>query len=92
MNEITQEQLEDLIQNLMYTDTGVFSMADRLGFDAEDLTDEQWEYLDGEIFQCERCSYWCPMGDLSLEGSNSSYSICRDCACDPDEDGEEEED
>ena len=84
MSKITQEQLDQLIDNLMYTDTGIFPMAMCLGFDAADLTDEQYDYLDNEIFQCERCGYWCPLGDLSLEGSHSSYSICQDCASDPD--------
>ena len=32
-------------------------------------------YLDNEIFRCERCSWWCPISEMSEQGDWE----CRDC-------------
>lgn len=50
-----------------------------------DLTEEDHEFIDNEIFLCETCGWWCEISEQTMEGS------CRDCDGD-DEDEEDEDD
>ena len=80
MSKVTQEQLDQLIENLKGTMSSIDQEANQLGFEEDDLTIEQLEYLDSEIFCCEECGWWCSIGDLALGASNLTDMVCEDCA------------
>lgn len=80
MGKITQDQLNQLIENLKGTTSSIDQEASKLGFEEDDLTMEQFEYIDSEIFLCEECGWWCSIGDLALGASNLTDMVCEDCA------------
>lgn len=41
----------------------------------EDLTTEDHEKIDAEIFQCDRCGWWCEQDE-----NHNGDEICEDCS------------
>jgi len=48
------------------------------GMDEYDLTDEDHEFIDQEIFHCTVCGWWYEISEES--GKDESELICQDCA------------
>ena len=46
-------------------------------FDDSDLDENQHEQIDGEIFCCDNCGWWCEVSDRGQE-------FCSDCEADDD--------
>jgi hypothetical protein len=61
----------------------VDSIDDRLpdGMGFEDLTTEDTQAIDSEIFCCEQCGWWCEVADQS----ENNDAICVDCCEDNDD-------
>lgn len=71
-------RVRDLIDYLQGTCHSLQEGLEQMGID--DLTQEEHEVLDGEIFCCETCDWWCERGEESQESHNN----CTDCC--PNED------
>jgi len=66
-----KEILDELIANLSGTSLNVGEVAEKMNFNAEDLSYEDWCYIEDSIFQCENCGWWCE--------SPSWDGLCLDC-------------
>ncbi|MEP1253737.1 MAG: hypothetical protein ABJI29_03205 [Alphaproteobacteria bacterium] len=53
-----------------------------IAFDAEDLEDdtEFLARLDGEIFNCSQCGWWCEIDEEASDDIDSDELVCVDCA------------
>lgn len=76
---ITDIQLKELIDYLRGSckslDGGVRELFD---IDGDDLTEEQLQEIDNEIFHCSQCGWWYEIAEES--GKDDSDLICNDCA------------
>ena len=45
------------------------------GKEFDDITAAEWSLLEDEIFQCEECSWWCPLG----EAADGYETVCDEC-------------
>lgn len=50
------------------------------GMVEEDLTDDDHNYIDNEIFLCEQCGWWCETSEASEQEEYEGY--CNGCAGD----------
>jgi hypothetical protein len=66
-----KEVLNELIANLLGTMLSIEEVAEEMGFNVEDLSYEDWRYIDESIFLCEVCGWWCE--------SPSWDGLCLDC-------------
>ena len=59
-----------------------------LGGEYEDLQDnkEFCEALDGEVFKCEMCGWWCENHEASEIHADKGQLVCDECAPARDED------
>jgi hypothetical protein len=65
--------IEDLIENLRGTCSSLdMSLPDDMSFN--DLSIEEIEKIDSEIFECQECNWWYEIIDMSEE-----EHICIDC-------------
>lgn len=53
------------------------------GMYEEDLTDNELGILDGSIFCCETCGWWCDVSEMA-DGSHD-WPECENCHCADDE-------
>ena len=67
--------VQELINSLQGTCS---SIDDHLpeGMNWEDLTNEDHEAIDNEIFLCAECGWWCEISE-QVESDDEQY--CRDC-------------
>jgi len=76
---IDNEQLERLKDYLIGScNTIQEAMETLFELDEDDLTDEEIENLDQDIFKCAECGWWCEISEES--GIDESDLICNDCA------------
>jgi len=66
--------LDEFIQDLQGTCKTMESALPE-GMTIEDLTEDDLENIDQEIFNCETCNWWCEVSEMASEEG----SICRDC-------------
>ncbi len=66
-------EIEEFIEQLRGTCKTIFELLPE-GMGEEDLTKEDLQAIDEEIFRCESCSWWCDKTDESEDGEN-----CTDC-------------
>ena len=50
--------LDELAERLRGTTLSVEEVAEEMGFDAGDLSYEDWCYIEGITFQCSGCGWW----------------------------------
>lgn len=78
-NKITDSQVKEIIEILQGTcDTLSGAVSEVVGDELsdDDLTMEQLEAIDSEIFCCDECSWWCDISEMSeCEDENK----CTDC-------------
>lgn len=74
MRKEIDEIIETLQGTCMSLNEGIQTI---LGEEAEfdDLTDEELEHIDSEIFLCESCGWWCELSEMSDEDEGN----CQDC-------------
>jgi hypothetical protein len=76
--KFTAEQIEKLIQYLQGTcmslDEGISEILGE-NFTSNDLTTDEFEHIDNEIFLCEDCGWWCEL----IEESEENPRTCIDC-------------
>lgn len=71
----TDFNIDSLIESLTGTCS---SIDDKLpeGMDWNDLTMDDHNKIDNEIFCCDQCGWWCENSDMS---ENEDDQICNDC-------------
>ena len=65
----TQELIEYLQGSCKTLNEGVSDITDGV-FNEDDLTKNQIEEIDNEIFCCSNCGWWCELSDQSEDGEN----------------------
>jgi hypothetical protein len=77
MSQFSREQISELIDYLQGTcnslDDGIHAIIGE-DFTTLDLSSENHEQIDGEIFNCDTCNWWYEVSSQSEDGSN-----CEDC-------------
>lgn len=79
--KFTNSQLEELIQSLSgSSDTLSGAIEELFGsdFSEDDLTDDDHNYIDNQIFLCTECGWWCEIHEESEECLDGER-ICKDC-------------
>lgn len=83
---LTPNQREELIESLR--GTCMTSLNDKLdelfGLTEMDLSSEEEDLIDMEIFVCGECSWWCEASQESEVDKGDGERYCTDCI-DPDE-------
>lgn len=77
----SREEISELIEHLQGTcDTLDGAIQEVLGddFSSEDLSDENHDQIDLEIFLCADCGWWCEISQES-EDSDETERVCDDC-------------
>ena len=69
-------RIEAIIEDLKGTCRSMSDACNSYGCEFDDLTTEELEDLDNEIFCCDTCGWWCEISDMCDDGENN----CRDCA------------
>lgn len=84
--KVTDEQVDEIISYLQGTTNtldgavGIITGNDEL--DSMDLTPQQLEHIDNEIFLCETCGWWCEVCEMNGD------QTCDDCTEEDDDDDE----
>lgn len=88
-NIVTDEQIEQIIQYLQGTcmNTVDSALNELFSLSESDLTEEQMEHIDQELFNCDVCGWWC---ESSENAGTDGENVCNDCS--EDEEDEEDED
>ena len=75
---LMDEQLNELTANLDGTCNSLsLFLDDNFGIDEDELTAGDHTDIDGAIFQCTECGWWCPQEENVAE--DGEEWICRDC-------------
>ena len=77
MTKITQEQLEEIVENLQGTCNDLDSIVDEVTncvCSGLDLTFDQHDYINQQIFLCETCGWWYEICEQSEDFEN-----CESC-------------
>lgn len=74
MTEEKIELLDEVISDLMGTCSNLKTALDNQGISEDDQ--EALEYIDGEIFLCSECGWWCENYERN---SFEDEDICDDC-------------
>jgi len=86
-NKITDADIQNIIDYLQGTCMTLQAACQAYGYEEEDLTTEQLETIDQEIFLCTSCGWWHEQGESS-EHSPDGENYCIECG----NDEEDEED
>lgn len=69
------QELIDYLQGTTNTlDDGMETLYS--GMDFEELTEEDHDQIDNQIFECEVCGWWC---EISEQHEGEENGICDDC-------------
>lgn len=83
MSKISNQKVDEIISILQGTcdtlDGAIQEICDDENLTSEDLTDEQREKLDGEIFLCDDCGWWYEVCDKSEIEDENVCNVCNDC-------------
>ncbi len=75
---MTREQIQELIADLQGTCNSI-SECLPTGFSEEDITQEQFEEIDLEIFRCATCDWWFEVSEEQGQDENKAERICEGC-------------
>ena len=73
-----ETRIQTLIDYLQGTCKSLGEGCNDLEIDEEDLTDDELEELDLQIFNCSQCGWWSEICEDS--GTGEGEFICNDCA------------
>lgn len=75
-------RINKLICYLQGTSISLKEACNSLGFDRKDLTAEELEELDSQLFQCDNCGWWYNIDKRAYIEHNrfQDNNICTDCA------------
>ncbi len=80
MKKISNEEVQEAIDILQGTcDTLDGAIQETTGNDElgeDDLTSEQHNLIDNQIFLCTECNWWC---EISEQAEDDNEPICQDC-------------
>lgn len=75
---LTHEQISELTENLVGTYlTSVWNELEAMDLDPEKMTDEDWEAIHDEIFECDGCGWWCETAEAH---NYAGELLCDNCA------------
>ena len=69
MKEVRVELVNELIASLRGTCKSIYDFHDE-----HDLSLEEFQMIDDEIFNCDVCGWWCEISEMGDE-----QSVCDDC-------------
>jgi len=79
MTKIKNSEVQEIIETLQGTcDTLSGAIQEVTGnddLDEDSLTEDQCKEIDGEIFLCGECNWWCE----TVERADDDEQICTDC-------------
>lgn len=79
--KVSDADVQNIIDYLQGTCDSLQVACSAYGYDEDDLTMEQLEELDNQIFRCASCEWWCDQGQSrDVDGEN----YCDSCAEDAD--------
>lgn len=84
MKRVTDRKLaHEIADDLRGTAQSFGDVCEDHGVDPDTLTNEEHAIIDDEVFECERCGWWC--------GTDERFDAetCEECAESGDDDGEE---
>lgn len=70
-------KISELIENLRGTCSSIDENLPE-GMDWEDLTTEDHEIIDANIFKCETCSWWFDQGEQG-DDNDTDEEVCKEC-------------
>lgn len=73
------ERVQKLADDLQGTCKSLGDACEALGFDQDDLTQDERHELDCLVFSCAQCDWWCEAGEAN-ENPDGGDDICDDCA------------
>lgn len=74
---VTKEIIENVIDDLRGTCSSLDKVLDYYGSSFEELSLENCDQIDSEIFNCECCGWWCDISELSSKIDDAL--VCTDC-------------
>ena len=83
MKELTPLVAHCIIDELQGTCKTIEEICDYYEVDPDEFLDKFASELDEQIFNCDRCGWWCEVGDYG--NSEDGMSICSNCEEDADE-------
>ncbi len=88
--KVSDKQIQELIEYLQGTCKSLSEGLDAFDLEEDDLTDEQRQTIDDEIFNCSKCGWWC---EISQEVGSETCGelVCDDCFEDEEDEDEEDE-
>lgn len=67
-------RIEQIIEDLKGTCDSLDGVCGNYDIDSMDLSIDELEQLDQEIFNCETCGWWCETSEMSED-----ENVCEDC-------------
>ncbi len=91
-----EEKKEGLIQQIIDRLQGqcMITLADaceEVGLKEDDLTSSDHDMIDNQIFNCEKCGWWCEIGEANINPEGGG-DICNDCKEEDENQGEDFDD
>jgi len=84
---LTQEQIAEITDNLRGTCmTSLSQELENLNLNEEQMTEEDWDAIYDEIFECDGCGWWCETAEAH---NYAGGLLCDNCADERDEEEEE---
>lgn len=69
-------KIEEFVEYMRGSSNSLNQGLDTFEIDEDELTADDYNYIDSEIFECEECNWWCSQDERSEdEGGNT----CQDC-------------
>lgn len=76
-------RVQRLADELQGTCRSLGETCEALGFDQDDLTQDEHMELDGLVFSCAQCDWWCEACEANENVHDpDAGDLCDDCACD----------
>lgn len=72
-------ELESIADQLIGTCDSLDSVFDRLDYNEYRNNQVVLDAIDGQVFECQECSWWCEISEMTDEGT------CQDCRKDDEE-------
>jgi hypothetical protein len=71
------DKIKELIECLMGTCKSFTDGCNDCGIEESEISEEEHEMIDNEIFLCDTCGWWLELSEMSHDGEN-----CLDCSTD----------
>jgi hypothetical protein len=70
------DKIKQLVEHLQGTSKSLSEACDDFGFDSDELTQQELEEIDAEIFCCETCGWWSEVSEMA---DQEGEQVCLEC-------------